>query len=619
MNNQFHKSHQKSKIRIGKTTLRIRYTKMSNISSLRDRFAKISAVFILGHLVVLGVAANLSVSPSGTGLDPSWGWLTNQATQRNWFKNAGFIWTYGPTNFLDSQVIQWKVGFILALGFRLLNSSIFYYLLLYIFKKKALSDTLSTILALGIVSLSFIAFTPSLILILCLVLIYFDPTLRYLKHQNWIPFALAFISTIELLNKVMQGTIAIILSFAIVKKSKYGESATIKYVGAFCSFLIVSFAILGFNLNDLATYVRGQFELTKGYKAMASEPVGGLWEYFAFAFMFLLLLRKKLRAKSDYFEMGIFLLLSCIFFEYGFLRHDLHSITAFYFVAIFSITTLNHPIKLRESHSIIAGFTLVIMVGNLSVMSILDPSSRIINFTNILKLSDPRYRDQFLASDQAQLVKYYPMSSNIIAAIGKKSVAELPFDQLVGKAYQLNLVSPPIPQQYSIYTAWLDNLDAKYFSSKTKPSFVLFSSPRAIDGRNWKWEAPATQLAILCNYEAAEYDSNWLLLKKRTKQICKLGNFADSSFKGQGIGQLVSISVNSSFAQKIMSAIFKPPRHTIVRDNFGSWNLVTGNSTNLLINVDKSIDWPSIWSIGNRNSILFDKKLNLRYREIEAA
>jgi hypothetical protein len=209
--------------------------------------------------------------------------------------------------------------------------------------------------------------------------------------------------------------------------------------------------------------------------------------------------------------------------------------------------------------------------------------------------------------DQSSLQYQSKFSENMRAQIGAETVVELPFDQLVGKAFDLNLVSPPTPQSYSVYTPLLDRENAEFFAKKSlAPKFILLSRPVAIDYRNPNWEAPLSQLSILCNYRSTSYDENYLLLTRRSNSICNFEKIA-SGFIGQkgtfANIELVSIEENYTLRERLFSMFFKQiPRDQLIESG-RVWKIVHANKNFLILNVPKEIDFPSVWSYGEQNKL----------------
>jgi hypothetical protein len=576
--------------------------------------------FAWGLLFVLFQGLNLGPSYSQWGLDPSWGWLTVRAGQLNWWADGSYVWTYGPTFFLDSQTYAWRNGYILAICFRIIVGFLFYYqgyaVTSKLFTKKSHAILLSVLLT----TLSFVLFTPSLALIgvFCL---YFFSRLWENQNTNKMLFpTLIVVSTVELFNKISQGVLAIILSVGIINLRTVSIKKTVIYFSWLAGLVIAYFYFTGFSYKSFIQYLIGQYELTKGYKAMADEPIGGLWEYIAFvilSFYILYILKRIGRSKIQFM---VFILMDLILFEYGFIRHDSHSKTSFYFLllVIVGLTAVGEVKK--PSLSILVFSLCFSIVAQLSFVNLLDVSPRIQGFGNELRLADPRFRNQFLENDLLLLRQNANLSAAMLGEIGTSTVAELPWDQLVGRAYNLNLITPPIPQQYSVYTPWLDKKNATFFANSEAPTFILLSRPTAIDGRNPRWESPLSQLSILCNYKSLDSDSNWLLLQRRSSPVCHFNRVQAGKSEKKQNGEhidLVNVTTDQNFWERSIKFLFKQIQYEKLSENGVLWNIVSANKGRLISNVPPLIDFPSFWSYGQQNAITPGKNQHLTYSTLE--
>jgi hypothetical protein len=382
------------------------------------------------------------------------------------------------------------------------------------------------------------------------------------------------------------------------------------------SSLVSFFYLAGFGKESLLLYFRGQYELTTGYKAMASEIPGGLWEYFAFVIISVFAAYNVIKMSGLRVPAIAFFIISVLTFQYGFVRHDSHSNTAFFFLLVICLAIFGQS-NLRSSLTSISMPILVfLMVSQFSMGNLLDATARIQGFTNQLRLADPRYRTQFIQNDLTALQQNAKLNQNMQSLIGESAVAQIPSDQLVGKAFDLNLISPPIPQQYSAYTPWLDETNANFFSGKHAPLFILLSRPTAIDGRNPKWESPLSQIAVLCSYRAETYDDTWLLLKKRSTKICDYENAKQlnkSHSASQEVIKLAKVDIKKTASEKLMTLLFKQLNYDTVTSNGVEWNLVNANNNYLIVNVPDEIDFPSIWSYGKQNQLLAKSNQKISY------
>jgi MFS family permease len=593
--------------------------RLQNSYKLCLRFL-IDKVKDIGLIFVAVQGLSLAPSSSQWGLDPSWGWLTVQATRLGWFQNGDYVWTYGPTFFLDSQVVTWKTGYFLAVLFRFCVGFFLYYVAFNHFSKILKNKFMATFGAVLITTVSFMLFTPSLILVAAIAF-YFFANLKTEFSTSWRIIALiSIVTSIEILNKFFQGVLTIILCLALINARHLCLKKTVVYFTSTLFGLVSYFYLAGYGRDSLELFFRGQYELTIGYKAMASEPIGGLWEYVAFAVLSFITFWYVIKLSG--FNVPAYTLLLVIFlvFQYGFVRHDSHSKTAFFFLLIISLALFGQLKAINLFFPIFLPILMFIMVSNLSIGNLLDPTPRIQGFANELRLTDPRYRSAFIQSDLVTLQQNAKLSQDMQTLIGRQTVSQIPWDQLVGRAYNLNLKSLPVPQQYSAYTPWLDETNAAFIYGKKAPKFILLSRPTAIDGRNPKWESPLSQIAVLCSYQPETYDDNWLLLKRRAKNVCLLDNpekFRESTSQpGQNI-TLADVKFSESKLQKSARLLFKQFEYDKVNSNGFDWNVVHANHNYLIVNVPSEVDFPSFWSYGSQNKLVQGVNQKITYLKLK--
>jgi hypothetical protein len=190
--------------------------------------------------------------------------------------------------------------------------------------------------------------------------------------------------------------------------------------------------------------------------------------------------------------------------------------------------------------------------------------------------------------------------------INEKTISILPWDQLIAKGYGFNFVTFPIPQPYSAYTPKLDAINARFVHSDASPKLILMNGPKAIDGRNPIWEAPLTNIAILCNYETVLSDAEYLLLEKRLSSACDYTEHIEdqgSVNNSDEYIEVIEVFKSDNIRSKFEEFFFKQLRPEVLQVNARDWNFVSANRKFLILNVPPSLDYPGKWKIGNLNKI----------------
>jgi hypothetical protein len=560
----------------------------------------------LGAFFTVLNASGIGIPSSGWSLDPSWIWTMTNATREMLFQSKSFIWTYGPLGFLDFAPNDWKIGFLIATAYAVISTLALYFATytLLIFKKlSAVNSALISVLLTTYVSLIVApslrwVFAASAILIMHLSK--GKPRVSY-KEVN----LLALIAATLFYLKMFPFIAFLILSIGIVFQnfSKNSLYRTLLYLLLLVSNIVLLALLLGFNFPNFIYWVAGYLEMSRGYKAMNYEEVGRLWEYGAALIFFLIISWALLKQRIQTVSMIILIACSYFFFLYGFVRHDGHSNTTFaWLIYIALILTLGN--NLRFSGVVLS---IAVIASPISVSQLIDFEDRIQRGPiQILKSLDYRYLNSRLQDDKLSLQRAAQLPVKILDQVRNNSVAILPWDQLIAKAYQLNHVTLPVPQPYAAYTEKLDLINADFIKKSDNLDFILLNSPAAIDGRNPLWESPNSNIAILCNYRPAIFDGNYLLLERIEVSRC------DHSGPRKKLEELVKtsqhletirIDIQKGFIDSFLSVVFKSFEFPTIEVNDRVWRIVVEHESNLILNVPESLDYPGPWKIGKSNRI----------------
>ena len=78
---------------------------------------------------------------------------------------------------------------------------------------------------------------------------------------------------------------------------------------------------------------------------------------------------------------------------------------------------------------------------------------------------------------------------------------------------QLRWDPEPVLQSYSVYTSYLDHLDASFLSSASAPQRILYR-PVTINNRYAFWDTPAVLQTMYCHYASVGVSDHWLVLAR---------------------------------------------------------------------------------------------------------
>ena len=207
----------------------------------------------------------------------------------------------------------------------------------------------------------------------------------------------------------------------------------------------------------------------------------------------------------------------------GFVRHDIHAGLFFFAVLLLSVVRACASARGDVSAYLAPGFWLLVLTssGGGSVVDLFDPSpsARALATAADRLLSDRSWRAS-ITSGREQLVAHYAVPASMLQRIGDAPVHVSPTETSAIWAYDLAWAPAPVFQTYQSYTPRLDGLGADTLSSDDGPEFVLQHVGESTDGRLQMLEAPRTNLALMCNFVAAESTVTWLLLERTAQSRC---------------------------------------------------------------------------------------------------
>jgi hypothetical protein len=566
-------------------------------------------------VVTILTGAGIAMTTNNSGLDPSWWMLTVNATRFGLIQKSEFIGTYGPLGFLDFALVTWKVGLILNLVWKIFVTTWVFLKLWTLFSSNLKYSNFRTGLVTAIFVSSINYFLPtSQVLVVVILIIWVSAQFedgQSRNSQNRQIFLLSLLTAVLFLVKLFPGTLALSLSLALILqgcfKAKISRSQAfielIKYFTGVIALTSGMLLLLGFTFSEAIAWLYGSAQMTIGYKAMAWEDPGRLWEYIAF-FMLItpLVLSFKKNRKSILLVMPRIVYFYFLFI-YGFNRHDSHAIVSFSFITIEYI--LNATFRKQSKIFVSSAFSVIALlaVSGFSITQFFDFSTRLQHSVSYIKALDPRYTLQITTENIRNLQNSYPISKKMLNTVGRDSVSIYPWDQLAATAWNLNLAFPPAPQLITAYTPWLDQQNFKWVNSDQASKFMLWTQPKSIDYRYPHWDSPSFQVATICNYKQLELDESWLLLSRREKSVC--GNpekefellSTDNSQKNFRINPneekitVMRIVTNESVFKRFQRSIFKPIKSDSVWIDGTQVRFVWATKESMITHIPKEINY----------------------------
>jgi hypothetical protein len=256
---------------------------------------------------------------------------------------------------------------------------------------------------------------------------------------------------------------------------------------------------------------------------MQFEELGRDWEYLSAALVACLVLLAalhRLRSEvswSSRIGVGLICLISTYWsFLQSFVRHDSSHVGVFYSTAIVLVYVLAASAAWRYCVTVTGLAILALSVStSASVTSLVDPSSSVqaVLRDASLVLSSSQ-RSQALSDASLQARATYAVPQLLINRLGDRHVHVDPYETSLPWAYGLSWKPLPIFQSYAAYSAALDRRDARAAGSgEGRPWILRHRNAVAVDLRNPFWEAPQTQLSLLCSYEVEAEEGDWQLIR----------------------------------------------------------------------------------------------------------
>lgn len=504
------------------------------------------ALFILVNFVSFPCIYFFHLS---NGLDQSWIFALNYINNSNAKFGEDHFFTYGPLGFL---------GKCQSVGNNLYSGILFWMLLavmqVYLFKRLfdyagqlslTLVATMIIILALPVseadIYLCFLALAALLLVYKCEDF-----------FSKWIAI---YLSGVIFLFK-FSGTVLLVATLLLIFFCAVFTKKAWKTIGVFFGCMAVGpicYLIYHPSVRSLFRYVRAAAEISLGYnKSMSLDVYEAyyVWVIFIAACYAFLLLYGIFKHKKEWD--CLFILTPACFFWYkeGFVRNDGH-----YFLALSGMLLicsllvffidfkewLDAPGKRVWQRAIVYSFCVIAMIpimGNRKTLSgsFQAAAANIFNMPKLLY--DCHTQDLNLLQEH---------NKEFMEIIGDQPYTTFPWEITENISYESsNFVISPLLQNYTIYTPYLDSLNAGFYTGSSAPEYIIFYLS-TIDGRLPLIEAPSTWEMIYRNYGVVASDEEKFLLKKREKPLEKeLFEFSRATC---GTEDFIQIPQNCSFVK----------------------------------------------------------------------
>jgi hypothetical protein len=529
------------------------------------------------------------------------------------------VWTYGPLGFLTTRQLYYPVPAILALLFHVgLAAATFAVLIATLRRWVSLPVAVVVAYAAG-----------------------FPMAAIWGGEEALLP--LAFVAAVNLLSRPVDAPTArwlwaglgALTAFAALDKPSVGAGigvvtvitlacaplrARLRVAGltaaSFVGVLLAGWIGTGNPAGNLVDYARAVAEASAGYSAMAIDPPAGYHRYLVVAIVLMLAIvgwsvryANGLRAVIGRRAAGGIVVTTAVvvwvLFKEGFVRQDHHQIVLFGAVPIIICAFANGPALPRDEQSRAdtpsRGTSLVVALLVSSLIAIAsfgalpptfaDPIASARGLVSTVRgIVEPSRRDDVIDAARAAQRTYYDVPPTMLTRIGDATVDVDPVEQSLAWAYpELRWHPLPTLQNYFAYTAALDDRNVDVIASAHAPQFILRQAPWSIDGRRADFDAPATRIAIECNYASVAATRRWQLVEHRTNRCDAPRELGVTSVPfgepvrvpAAGPGEMVvaHFALHLPWWRRVADTLYKAPVLTIrVDDNATSNRFVAGTA-----------------------------------------
>lgn len=568
----------------------------NSVQDLSDKNKKIIVIMIMIVFWIWSFPDNTLLQTQG-GLDSSWVIGIHMAQKQNFVWGTDIIFTLGPLGYLLYPINIDNELWIQSVSYTIFLHTLFFSLLsFFILKTK---KPIKNAIIFGFFLITFLKYPPIYAPLLGMLIGFFVYLEIYKKKMLIIP--LAFFTAFLMYTKVDLGIGALsILFFSclyLIIKKRWDESIIL--FGSYSSFLIFIWLVLGYPLNDLQNYFSTSLEMASGWSSVFGiDVIPGIFivfPIFAGVLIFCWSLEFLKNNKSNLTFIFLAPVPIFFFFKMGFVRADPgHVLYSFLlFSGFFLILTfLDENDKNKPLRYITYVFVILIILTGVVALNAgqvymntqsFDISKSLDRSLNMLKnfyfnsqltkfIQEISYFDDesysSIREEQKQKIRErFPITENTTNLFMNKTVDIIPWEISIPYAYELNWHPRPIFQQTT--TSNQDNINSKFFETKTSPQFVIYEKI-AIDKRFPIFEDPASLRNLICNYNIIKYEKPFLIFEKNEKNLCKKETiiskqeirFNETVFvPHSNLGYtFAKINVEQNWLGKLSSYLYKPPQ-----------------------------------------------------------
>ncbi|MEK6277292.1 MAG: hypothetical protein AABM29_04685 [Actinomycetota bacterium] len=447
----------------------------------------------------------------------------------------------------------------------------------------------------------------------------------------------ALLSAIEVMVKLSAGPVILAVFLITVLALDTRRRDAPAFLGLFAAFFAVLWFSVGQGVGNLDDFLVNSLQLISGYSpAMGVEGSGLAWQFFAAALVAAILIggtAAGLHPRARRLA-GTAIVTGVLFaaFKEGFVRHDLFH--AAYFFSTAAALALAVPWRVEGWRpgqlvpAILASCAAALVIA-LAFIADPGPPTAGLNPVDRLRMLRSEVRGLLNAelrhtvTDAAaqQLRATYRVDRKSLALLRGHSVHVDPWEAAAAWAYDLDWQPLPVFQDYTAYTARLDELNADALAAADGPERVLRENTdvvdpsypgETIDERSPALDPPAATVSMLCNFEALRTTRRWQVLA-RVPTRCSAPRPAGEVETSYGetvpvprarAGELVIAAVEGAEVgglERLQPLLYKSAERRISFGGERSYRLIPGTSGDgLLLDAGPGADFPAPFAFSPR-------------------
>jgi hypothetical protein len=342
---------------------------------------------------------------------------------------------------------------------------------------------------------------------------------------------------------------------------------------------LILLAASGQRIVNFPSYLLNGYRVADGYSSAMgiSGPGTQVFAGFCILALFAFLLFHSILTRRQSLIYFILIIAGFIFvsFKHGLVRHDASHLYILFANALLVFYTIYATNK--KQLTLLTGSLILTLVSVLAALIFVHSPRQIIpdvpgklkmiGSAASLAFDDAADKARILEDGKSEMRKAGLLREVILQYVGNKSVDLMPWEISLAYAYNLNWSPRPVFQCYGVWTDKLDMLNSKFFESNNAPEVLLYAIG-GIDGKYPLFDAPATFITILRNYEPVLISGMHLVLQKSStrnlpppKTISVLESQLDKPIPvPQTNGYLFAkIYMDYNLLGKIAKLFYKPP------------------------------------------------------------